>query len=63
MNELFAIIRDAIKKRWCGKITIDLYFGAIKKVQIGTTVDLEQPVDMEQYKQKRPDPFAKVTGQ
>ena len=63
MNELFAIIRDAIGKRWSGEIRINVYFGAIKKVQIATTVNLELPVDMAQYKQKKPDPFTKVTGQ
>lgn len=63
MNQFFDIIRDAIKKRWCGEIRITLYFGAIKKVNIATTIDLERPVNIDDYKQKQPDPFRKVVGQ
>lgn len=63
MTDIQDILKDAVKVRWSGEIKIRFYFGAIKNVQVGTTVDMDQPVDMNRFKQVKRDPFQEVVGQ
>ena len=63
MTDISDIIDSARNERWSGKIEIDLYFGEVKKVRVGTTIDMERPVDMSRFKQGRRDPFQDVVGQ
>ena len=62
-SDISDIIEGAVNCRWSGEIRINLSFGAIKKVQIGTTLDMDLPVEMSQFKQKRADSFSEVIGQ
>ena len=57
------IIDKARIERFSGKIEVEMYFGQVKKVHVGTRIDLDAPVDMSRFKQIKPDPFKKVVGQ
>ena len=63
MNQLFDIIRDIIKKRMTGVLVIPFRFGGIKNPQFRVPIDLSDPVNIGDFKQKRDDPFKGVVGQ
>lgn len=59
MNELFAIIRDAVNKRWSGELKINFYFGAVKKCKVSFTPDIGKPFDLP----RQPATRDEITGQ
>ncbi len=61
MKELIAKLEQAMNERWSGQVTLDFYFGKLKKTRFSFTADLDKPFDLP--KNKKGDPFKGVVGQ
>ena len=54
---------NARNNRWSGSFNGECLFGVIKKFDISSKLDMELPIDLSRFKQKRADTFSKVIGQ
>lgn len=61
MKALIAKLWEIVSSRWSGQVTLDFYFGQLKKVRFSFTPDLEKPFDLP--KNKKEAPFKGVVGQ
>ena len=51
MENIFAMMLEAVKVKWTGEVRIRFYFGQLKGAKLVTAIDPEKKIDIKNFKQ------------